>query len=94
MKSVYDPTLDAGVFTVTFGDYEKVVSCMAFINEPLGAIANGKIYDVKATKATNIVTVTILKADLEEAADANRDWEVAVSNDVTTTTVTVVADCL
>lgn len=94
MKSVYDPSLTAGAFTVTFGDYEKVVSCMAFINEPLGAVGDGKIYSVKATKATNVVTVTILKADLEQSTDADRDWEVAVDGDVGSTTVTVIADCI
>ena len=93
MISVYDPSLIGGHFDVTFGKYEKVVNCMAFVNEPLGAADNGKIYRVKATKATNVVTVTILKADLE-TDDADRDWEVAVNADVATTTVTVLADCI
>ena len=88
------PTLDAnGAFTVSFGSYEKVKNAIATTQEPLGAIDDGKLFCFKTECSGNDVTVTILKADMETATDADRDWEVATTSDLDGKTVVVIADC-
>ena len=87
------PTLTSGAFTVTFGDYEKVKNAIAMTQEPLGAAGDGKLFCFKTANSGNTVTVTILKVDLEQATDADRDWEVATTSDLSDKTVVVIADC-
>jgi len=87
------PTLSSGAFTVTFGDYEKVNNAIAMTQEPLGTAGDGKLFCFKTECSGNEVTVTILKVDLEQATDADRDWEVATTSDLNGKTVVVIADC-
>lgn len=94
MEVETSPTLDAnGAFTVSFGDFEKVKNSIATTQEPLGAVGDGKLFCFKTANSGNTVTVTILKVDLEQATDADRDWEVATTSDLSDKTVVVIADC-
>lgn len=82
------PTLDgSGNFTVTFGEFEKVVQAAVFLEQPF---TSDFIFAVAAAKATNVVTVTVMKIDVT-AASANA-WVVAETDDVVD--VTVIADCI
>jgi len=93
MEVKTSPTLSSGAFTVDFGDYEKVKNAIAMTQEPLGAAGDGKLFCFKTECSGNDVTVTILKVDLEQATDADRDWEVATTSDLSDKTVVVIADC-
>ena len=93
MEVKTSPTLTNGSFTVTFGEFEKVKNSIAMTQEPLGAAGNGKLFCFKTANSGNQVTVTILKVDLEQATDADRDWENAVTDDLDSKTVVVIADC-
>lgn len=93
MEVETSPTLTSGAFTVSFGDYEKVKNAIATTQEPFGAAGDGKLFCFKTECSGNDVTVTILKVDLEQATDADRDWEVATTSDLSDKTVVVIADC-
>jgi len=93
MEVKTSPTLDSGAFTVTFGEFEKVKNSIAMTQEPLGAAGNGKLFCFKTANSGNQVTVTILKVDLEQATDSDRDWENATTSDLNGKTVVVIADC-
>jgi len=93
MEVEESPTLSSGAFTVTFGDYEKVKNSIAMTQEPLGTVGDGKLLCFKTANSGNQVTVTIMKVDLEQATDADRDWEYATTTDLNNKTVVVIADC-
>lgn len=92
--STVSPTLTTGAFNTIFGDYEKVMNAIVMINEGFGASGDGLIFQTSITITGATVATTILKANLEEAVDADRDWEVAVDANLTSKTVTIIADCI
>lgn len=95
MDSKLTPTLDVnGQFTMVFGEYEKVTYAIAAVNEGYGAIGDGKIFQTSCAISGVTITITILMADLEQATDANRDWEVATSTELSGKTVTVLVDAI
>lgn len=92
MKSVTSPTLASGAVDVTFGEYAKVNSAMAFI-DTAEAAASGVFLNPTVSIAGYTVTVTIDKITLTEATDANRVFANAITADMNTKTLYVVADC-
>ena len=87
MKTTNAPTLDTGAFTVTFGDYEKVVQAHAYLEGP--NIAD-HVCEATTALATNVVTVTIKKQQIS----GTNTWGAADTSDVAGKDVVVVADCI
>ncbi len=94
MITTTSPTLTAGAFDTVFGNHEKVISAIAAVNEGYGAVGDGKIFQTSCTISGLTVTTTILMADLEQATDANRDWEVATTTELDLKTVTILVDAI
>ncbi len=94
IKSTTSPTLASGAFDTVFGNHEKVISAIAMINEGFGADGDGLMFQVSISISGVTVTTTILKVDLEQATDADRDWEAALTANVASKTITIIADCI
>lgn len=94
IKSTTSPTLSSGAFDTIFGEYEKVVGAIAMINEGYGADGDGLMFQISISISGVTVTTTILKVNLEEGVDADRDWENALTANLASKTVTIIADCI
>lgn len=92
IKSSTSPTLTTGAFNTVFGEYERVESAVAMINEGYGGVGDGLVYQLSCTISGQTVTTTILYATLTQATDANRVW--AAAADITGKTVSIIADCI
>lgn len=85
IKTTTSPTLVGGAFDVTFGQFEKVISASVVFDDPFTA---SYAFAASRSVATNVVTVTVKKQNL----GAPGAWAVAVTADLASKTVTVIAD--
>ena len=85
------PTLTAGVFTKTFGEFEKVNRAVCVLDTPAAAAA-GQLLVVTTSVSGVTVTVTVLKVALTEADDASRVFAVATTGDVSGLTFIITVD--
>lgn len=89
MKIATSPTLDgSGQFTVTFGDFEKIVSAHVTLDDPQ---VGNYVFAVVSTYATNVVTITVTKA---QASALPSTWAVAVTANVASKVFRIIADCI
>lgn len=89
IKTETSPTLDgSGQFTVTFGDFEKVVSAHVTFDDPQ---IGDYIFATTTTYATNVVTVTVKKT---QASSATPTWAVAITANVASKVFRITADCI
>ncbi|MCL7412616.1 MAG: hypothetical protein M8353_03240 [ANME-2 cluster archaeon] len=84
MKVETGPTLTAGAFNVTFGQFEKVSEAVVVMDGPQVA---DYAFEVLTSIATNVVTVTVKKMQIS----AVNTWGNAVTADVAAKKFTVVA---
>lgn len=87
MKAETSPTLTAGAFNVTFGNYQKVVNAHVMFDDP--GITD-YVFMAVVTKTTNVVTVTVKKAQIS----VTNTYGAAITTDVSGKTFVVVADCI
>lgn len=85
------PTLVSGVFTKTFGEFEKIISAKAVVDTPAAA-ASGQLLVVTTSVSGVTVTVTVLKVALTEATDGDRVFAVATTSDVSGLIFTITVD--
>lgn len=86
IKTATSPAASAA-FTVTFGNFEKVVSASVTFDDPQVA---DRVFAAVVTYATNVVTITITKMTIS----ATNTWGAAADSDFTGKVVRVVADCI
>lgn len=87
IKTETGPTLVAGAFSVTFGQFEKVAEAAVIFDGPND---DDYVYEVTRAIATNVVTITVQKMQVS----ATNTWGDAVTADVAAKTFTVIADGL
>lgn len=86
IKTATSP-LASAAFTVTFGDYEKVVNASVTFDDPQ---VGDFVFAATWTYATNVVTITVTKMQIS----ATNTWGAAADANFTGKVVRVVADCI
>lgn len=87
IKTTTGPTLVAGAFDVTFGQFEKVAEAAVTVDGPN---TDDYVYEATRAIATNVVTVTVKKMQVS----VTNTWGDALTADVAAKTFTVIADGL
>ncbi|MBA7500725.1 hypothetical protein ES704_03485 [subsurface metagenome] len=86
IKAVTGPTLVAGAFDVTFGQFEKVVAAAVSFDNPA---TSDYVFGASRAISGNVVTITVKKIDVTQASPIA--WANAVTADVAAMVFTVVA---
>lgn len=86
IKTATSP-LASAAFTVTFGDFQKVVAASVTFDDPQ---VSDRVFAAVVTYATNVVTITMTKMQIS----ATNTWGAAADADFTNKVVRVVADCI
>jgi hypothetical protein len=85
IKSTTSPTLTAGAFSITFGQFEKVNEAAVSFDGPN---VNDYVFEATRSISGNIVTITVKKMQVS----ATNTWGAAATADVASKVFTVVAD--
>lgn len=86
IKTTTSPTLVAGAFDMTFGQFEKVVEAAVSFDNPA---TSDYVFGASRAISGNVVTITVKKIDVTQASPIA--WANAVTADVAGMTFTVVA---
>ncbi len=84
IQTVTSPTLAAGAFVLTFGEFEKVTNVFLSFDDPAAA---STAFAAAVTISGVLVTITVMKQPL----GAPGAWVVAVTADVNLMKFTVIA---
>lgn len=91
VKTATSPTLVAGAFSKTFGEFEKLSAAAAVVDTPATA-ASGLCFALRVAWSGVTVTVTVLKVTLTTVNDALRVYANADTADVDTKIFTIIAE--